>query len=191
MNSELNMVKLLRIFLGLFGVTLAISILFLGMRAVLDVGGSCAEGGPYQIAVHCPKGTAWMIPLSIFVGLGSAALYLVSLPSGAPNIALFFWSGLFGALGWNFLEYGLKPPMDISWLICGIVFEIMALGPLLLLGRNGLREMFWGGETSFSFTTNSRERVTLSGTQKRNILLIHLIAISAGIWLGVWLYGHA
>ena len=43
---------------GVAGIAAGITLLFLGMRAVMDVGGMCAEGGPYVIEQHCPEGAA-------------------------------------------------------------------------------------------------------------------------------------
>ena len=35
-----------------------LTVLFLCMRSVMDIGGSCASGGPYEIANPCPAGFA-------------------------------------------------------------------------------------------------------------------------------------
>jgi len=40
---------------------ISLTILFLGMRSVLGVGGFCAEGGPCETAVHCPSGKDWSV----------------------------------------------------------------------------------------------------------------------------------
>ena len=63
----------------------------------------------------------------------STASRLGGIWAAAP---LFAWSGLFLALGWNFLDYGLfNPPGDETviwgWLICGVIFVAMGLAPLL------------------------------------------------------------
>jgi hypothetical protein len=125
--------------LGAAGVAASITVLFMGMRAVLDVGGFCAEGGPYEIQTHCPEGTAVLVPLAIFAGLGSAALMgwkgsQIGSPFG--SLVALAWPALFISLGWNFLEYGLWPPPpgtgpEWGWLIPGVIFEIMGIVPLL------------------------------------------------------------
>src|SRR5215213_3880915 len=80
---------------------LAVSLVwtFLGMRSVMDVGGSCAEGGPYEIATPCPHGAVLLsvaIPVLIISAmLGSAMALLVR----APNLLLPMWAALFGSLG--------------------------------------------------------------------------------------------
>jgi hypothetical protein len=102
---------------------------FLGMRAVMDVGGSCAEGGPYEIATPCPNGAVLLsvaIPVMILSAmLGSGMALLVR----APNLLLPMWTALFGSLGWNFLEYGFTTDDGLvwGWVVCGVVFELMAL----------------------------------------------------------------
>jgi hypothetical protein len=125
--------------LGVAGLAASITVTFLGMRAVLDVGGFCAEGGPYQIQTHCPEGTALLLPLAVFTGLGSAALMgWKGAQIGSPfgSLVALAWPALFISLGWNFLEYGLWPPppdtgLQWGWLIPGVIFEIMGIVPLL------------------------------------------------------------
>ena len=104
---------------------------FLGMRAVMDVGGACASGGPYVSAQPCPSGTGLLsvgIPLMMvaaFVGSGLA----MSLQ--APTLLLPMWWLVFGTLGWNFLEYGaFSGDLAWGWIVCGVVFELMALPAL-------------------------------------------------------------
>jgi hypothetical protein len=124
---------------GIGGLALCITLVFLGMRAVMDVGGACADGGPYVSAQSCPDGSTPALLLAIF-GLflfgGIGAVYgsrVGGIWGAAPLLA---WSGLFLSLGWNFLDYGLfNPPGDETviwgWLVCGVVFVAMGLAPLL------------------------------------------------------------
>jgi hypothetical protein len=126
---------------GVAGLAASLTVLWLGMRAVMDVGGYCAEGGPYVIDVHCPDGVALLIPLSIFLGLGAAALAGIkgaALGGGWGAIVLLAWPALFISLGWNFLEYAFNPPGDEGgivwgWLIPGVLFVLMGAFPLLAL----------------------------------------------------------
>jgi hypothetical protein len=101
---------------------------YLSMRAVMNVGGACADGGPYVSAQPCPDGTiliAVAVPmLIIFSMVGTVSASTV----GAPNLLVPMWGGLFGSLGWNFLEYAFKgPDLVWGWLVCGVVFWGMAL----------------------------------------------------------------
>lgn len=107
--------------------------LFRGMRAVMDIGGSCASGGPYVSAQPCPDGAAVMLSVAVPVMLVAAfAGSWIAAPLGAPVLLLPMWWLLFGSLGWNFLEYGaFDGDLVWGWLICGVLFELMALPALL------------------------------------------------------------
>jgi len=101
---------------------------YLSMRAVMNVGGACADGGPYVSAQPCPDGSiliAVAVPaLIIFAMIGTVSASGV----GAPNLLVPMWGVLFGTLGWNFLEYSFKGPDIVwGWLVCGVVFWAMAL----------------------------------------------------------------
>ena len=101
---------------------------YFSMRAVMGVGGACADGGPYVSAQPCPGGAfliAFAIPLMIIAAMvGSAVAISVS----APNLLIPMWAFLFGSLGWNFLEYGFTTEGGLiwGWIICGVVFWAMA-----------------------------------------------------------------
>ena len=52
----------------------------------------------------------------------------------APNLLLPMWFLLFASLGWNFLEYGIfRGDVEVGWIVCGVVFELMALPVLFLI----------------------------------------------------------
>jgi hypothetical protein len=117
------------IWLVLAVVTLATTLTwtFLSMRAVMNVGGTCASGGPYLTAQQCPSGAdmiAWAIPLMLVATLGgSVAAAMVS----APNLLVPMWAFLFGFLGYNFLDFAFAGGINVGWLLCGIMFELFAL----------------------------------------------------------------
>ena len=114
--------------------TLAMTWVFLSMRAVMDIGGTCASGGPYEIATPCPDNVAVLmtlgIPLMVVCAIAGSA---VAIGLGAPNLLLPMWWLLFGSLGWNFLEYGLfNGDVVWGWVVCGVLFEAMAIPALLI-----------------------------------------------------------
>ena len=113
---------------------------YLTMRSVMNVGGACADGGPYVSAQPCPDGS-WLIAIAIPLLIIFSMLGTVTASSvGAPNLLVPMWGVLFGTLGWNFLEYAFKgPDLVWSWLVCGIVFWLMAL-PAFVLMLSQLRD---------------------------------------------------
>ena len=97
------------------------------MRSVMNVGGSCADGGPYVSAQPCPDGSfliAVAIPVMLITAMvGSAAAMSIN----APNLLVPMWGVLFGSLGWNFLEFAFKGDDIVwGWLVCGVMFWLMA-----------------------------------------------------------------
>jgi len=146
---------------GIAGLAASLTILWLGMRAVLGVGGFCAEGGPYVIAHHCPGSTAWLIPVAVFAGLGSAGLMgWEGSKLGSPWAALIglAWPALFISLGWNFLEFAFFPPegmagIQIGWLIPGVLFVIMGAVPLIGFMPGGKSWKSDAGDATFAFAT--------------------------------------
>ena len=123
---------------GVAGLACSITVLWYGMRAVLDVGGFCASGGPYRIDVVCPDAVIATTPLSIFGGLVSLGLMLwggSALGGSWIGLAFLAWPALFISLGWNFLQHGLFPQDGgwvWSWLFCGALFVLMGAVPLVI-----------------------------------------------------------
>jgi hypothetical protein len=120
--------------------TTSITLLYLGMRAVMDVGGACADGGPYVTAQPCPSGTPLAMVGGMF-GLFAAAGLIVWFGSrispAAVSIVALGWPALFIALGWNFLDYAFHPPIGEptpvwGWLIPGVLFWIMGITPIVV-----------------------------------------------------------
>jgi hypothetical protein len=116
-------------------VAACLTIVFLAMRSVMDIGGFCAEGGPYEIETHCPKGTPGLLMGGIWIGVIAAFAYVWQASRyRALNLGGLLWPALFLSLGWNFLEYGVSPPFEgglaWGWLIPGGVFVLMGGLPL-------------------------------------------------------------
>lgn len=121
---------------ALAGVACALTLLYLGMRAVMDVGGFCASGGAYEIRQECPQGIPAVMVGSIWGGLVFAGIYAWQVfRHGIPNFVSLLWSALFLSLGWNFLDYAFTSSLSDGvvwgWLICGVVFVLMGALPLL------------------------------------------------------------
>ena len=152
MRARRVIVKAILLTLGTLVFVVCLTMVYKSMRSVMDIGGSCASGGPYDIARPCPKGVGWMMTVGIFgMFIGAGISLLGVFPQGGPRPYVFAWSALFLALGWNFLDYGFDPPgggTSASWLICGFVFVAMGGVPLLfLLSPRAARWSFWGPNT--------------------------------------------
>jgi hypothetical protein len=135
--------------------TMCLTLVFLGMRAVLDVGGACADGGPYVSRQSCPDGAALALFGGVF-GLFAAAGLVIWFGSrlGGRWVSLVFlgWPALFISLGFNFIQYGIDPPGDfagLEWgfLVPGVMFWVMG-GVPLLLGVAGWRAATSGRSSS-------------------------------------------
>ena len=145
---------------SLAGVACGLTMVYLSMRAVMDVGGFCAEGGPFEIETHCPQGVPGVMVGSLWGGIILAGVYAWQV----FGIACPASSGCCGrrsslSLGWNFLEFAFDPPgtqggVVWGWLICGIMFMLMGGLPLIVMlpatvralraSGNGRRVGRWG-----------------------------------------------
>jgi hypothetical protein len=156
-----------------FVVVVALTWTFLGMRSVMDVGGTCAEGGPYEIAQPCPNGALLLsaaIPaLLIAAMLGSAFATLV----GAPSLLVPMWGLLFGSLGWNFLEYGFEDGPIWGYIVPGVMFEAMAL-PAVVVIVAGRR---------FGMASRARDaEASPQLTWYLGYLILGVVGLVAGTW---------
>ena len=183
-------------FVGVLGVSAALTVLFFSMRAVMEIGGSCASGNvPYQISRPCPTGVPGLMVGSIFLGLLFLALYALS--AVGPNLTLLAWPALFLSLGWNFLDYGVNPPDGSSgvvwgWLLCGVVFMLMGGLPLIfwimamIRGRDSRAMRAHASLTGRSAVTGGGR---LEGRSLwRYGLVLQLVAIGLGIWIGTEIF---
>ena len=165
--------RLYRTFAGyLAGVALGtacLTLVFLGMRSVMAIGGACAEGGPYVPVQPCPDGAALALFAGAFGLFGAAGLMIwFGSRLGGRYVFLVFlgWPALFISLGFNFLQYGLNPPPGGSapewgFLIPGVIFWIMGFGPLLFVAW-GWRAARSGRPTASSAVVVNRLRESVS-----------------------------
>jgi hypothetical protein len=161
---------------GIVLFTASLTVLWRSMRAVMDIGGYCASGGPYEIAVECPQGVDILLFLSIWVGLAGLALVALfggRIGPGFAGVAALAWPALFLSLGWNFLEYGVSSPggPELGWLIPGVLFLLMG-GVPLWFGIRAMRGSIRRPGTTLPFgaslapapTSDDRARASTAGT---------------------------
>jgi hypothetical protein len=121
-----------------FGLAASITFLWLGMRAVMDIGGVCADGGPFVPRQSCPDGVPLVMTLGMFGIFGFGGLgFFAGAAVGGPwvSLPLLAWPGVFLSLGWNFLEYAFVFEEEAGgpiwgWLIPGVMFVLMGAVPL-------------------------------------------------------------
>ncbi len=142
--------------------TLCFALLFQSALVVIGLGGSCASGGPYEIAVECPENVAAFTPLSIFGGLAAVGIALIFAQGfGTPLPA---WS-------WAVLFVGLSVPFAIGGGVTGYVlcalFVVMGLVPIVLELRANPLRTFIGSSTApgeaFVFSEGSRRSLMSMG----------------------------
>jgi hypothetical protein len=120
--------------------------------------GTCASGGPYEVARECPDGTArvgLMIPAGIIVLLVGAWIYSgrgtapgSSRPPRNELLVVWVWTGIFWSLAAGcFLgvwgpDANPGPGGELGGLIVGFLFVPMGAGGFLTLGfgRGGRRD---------------------------------------------------
>jgi hypothetical protein len=157
--------------------------LYWPMRDVMDVGGSCAEGGPYVIQTHCPEGSTTFLTLGLPLFMAAVFVGFVAVTMHAPLPVFPGWALLFGALGWNFFDYGFHADPSgrpvVSWLVCGVVFWLMALPAVVIfVGWPVLRSRF----TATRVRLDERSPDVLVPDAVWTPLYLVLLAI--GWWLG-------
>ena len=168
-STPLPVMRVAGYLLGIAGLAFCIALLWLGMRAVMDLGGFCASGGPYEIRVECPDAVVASTPLSILGGFLSAGLILWGGSAlGASWMSLVFlaWPAIFLSLGWNFLEYGFFPPDGgwvWSWIFCGVLFVLMGAIPLVAV-VGSVRDANDGARAYASGRVVVRPRPTTAGS---------------------------
>lgn len=131
------------VFVGAAGFTACLTAVYSAMRdLMINSGGVCASGGPYQInpGQVCSTGQTALLMGGIVGGLIFSAILVggSSWYGGVKlsGVGLLLWAALFGALGYNFIELGFNPPESLAsgatgWIIAGVVFWLMALGGLI------------------------------------------------------------
>jgi hypothetical protein len=111
------------------GVVVALTTLFMSMRSVMDIGGTC---GSIESERACPGNVAGLLPGAIWGGLIFTGLYvLVTFKFKVPSLVSLIWPALFLSLAYNFFDYGVRDGVQGGWIVCGIVFTLMGAVPLL------------------------------------------------------------
>ena len=166
---DASLVRVLGSGLGWYLFGLSMTLLQLSTLTVVSIGGSCASGGPYQIAVPCPESVAAFAPLSVFGGLIAVGLWVYLAQGFGMPLPVWAWTILFCGLGALFLA-AFFATGDPVGLILGIMFEIMGLVPLVIELRGSAQRVFVGqvSATGRQFYEGDRARTTLMSRRSPN-----------------------
>jgi hypothetical protein len=122
------------------GVAASITLFQLGMRALMGIGGTCAEGGGYLTRVSCPSGTVFMGPAVIGWLLFSFGFGVVT---GLVSVALLSFGVFMLALAMTIFGAafpGQGHPVQVTGIIMFIMFGAFGSIPFIAGGR-GL--LYW------------------------------------------------
>lgn len=190
-----------------FVFALSFTLLFQVSFSVMALGGSCASGGPYEIAVECPDAVAMFAPLSIFMGLAAVGIGMFFARGFGTPLTTWAWPILFCGLGGAFLYefFGTGDPVG---LIIGAMFEIMGVIPLILEFRGSPQRVLLGLRNAsgarFYEGERARRSILSPGTPNPEgavpptagdwLLALAITAVFAflGYWVaGLWFAGVA
>lgn len=183
-----------------FGFALSFTLLFQVSLSVMAIGGSCASGGPYEIAVECPDSVAVFAPVSIFMGLFAVAIGAFFARGFGTPLTTWAWPILFCGLGGVFL-LAFFSSGDPVGLIIGGLFELMGIAPLIIEFRGSLQRVLLGQRAAngAQFYEGERARRSLMSPRAPNPdgairptighWLLALAVTIGSVFLGYWVAG--
>jgi hypothetical protein len=191
--SPAFVIRVAGLLVGHLGFSFCLTCLFLAMRGVMRLGGYVASGGPYVIAHPAPD-WIWLVPTSILAGAFFIILNtVIGRAVGGISLLALVWPATFLSLGWNFLEFGLRPPAGAqglvwAWLVCGILFVLMGGIPAFIylnLFVMSLRGRVIEAGSCGSLPSGEG----LGGTARTGLLLVQLAMLALGVALGIMFFG--
>lgn len=185
---------------GWFAGALALTLLYQAVSELAALGGFCARGGPFEIAVECTDAIVVFAPTSIVGGLAAVFLGALLAQGFGTLVLAFAWPALFSSLAVVFLRTFFVSG-DPTGLLIGIMFVLMGLTPLVvglraapqrvLLGRvDAQGRPFWEAHPARAHLLSLR-RPPEPGENHPSIgdwmlsLGIAIVASAGGIALGV------
>jgi hypothetical protein len=149
--------------------SLSFSLLYQSTVGVMQLGGSCASGGPYEIAVQCPDNVALFAPLSIFGGLIAVGIAIAFAQGFGTPLTTWAWPILFVGLGSAFMLAFIFG-QDILGLLLGGMFIVMGLVPIVLELRGSPQRVFLGqfAVNGAQFFEGDRARRTMMSPNQPN-----------------------
>lgn len=149
--------------------------------ALMLLGGSCASGGPYVIAVPCPPAVTIIIPWAIFAML--AVVFAASATQRGFGTPLHAWAWPlgFGGLGLTMLA-AVVATGRLWFAISGVMFLLFA-APVVVSEWKTSPLRWLGGETDVH-----GQPIRPEPGQAVIAVALTLAAAGAGAWLGWTLF---
>jgi hypothetical protein len=122
-----------------FGFTL----LYQSSAILSGLGGFCASGGPFVIETECPDVLIWSFPVGFFAVFIAWGIALFFQRGFAAPVLVWGWPILFVGLGIEFFM-SIATGMVVVGIVCGTLFVIMGLVPLIFELRAGPRRIILG-----------------------------------------------
>ena len=140
------------------------TVLYQAAALLSGIGGFCADGGPYVIATHCPAVLDWAFPVGFIGTFLAAVIGLVFQRGFAAPVIVWAWPIVFVGLG---IEFFLSIPTSGVFvaILCGTLFVVMGLAPLLFELRGGPARLILGRANvrDIPFTRPKKARRTFYG----------------------------
>lgn len=161
------------------------TIFALGLVGVIAIGGTCADGGPYVIAVHCPENTDILTLGGVYGGLGAVFVSMFVARTFGTRIIL-AWTILFLGLAIPFLLAGLP------FVVIGVFIVVMAIAPLVIDWRAAGPQRTFLGITDatgrrFRERDGARASFLAPGSPNPDDAVVPTArdwALSLGLWIG-------
>lgn len=125
--------------LFMFGFTL----MYQSASILSGIGGFCASGGPYVIETECPDALIWSFPVGFFSVFISWGIGLALQRGFSAPVIVWGWPILFVGLGINFFLWIGSGAVFVG-ILCGTLFVLMGLAPLVFELRAGPRRVVLG-----------------------------------------------
>ncbi len=107
-------------------ITLLAGLFLLSATGLWALGGTCAEGGPFEIQRRCPPGPGAILALGLPAELILIFIYAGFKPKAWPSLTLWFFPVAFIGFGIMFIASAFSAPIGI-W-VFSILIGLMMIG---------------------------------------------------------------
>ncbi|MCU1417801.1 MAG: hypothetical protein JWP32_1975 [Schumannella sp.] len=123
--------------------TFCFTLLYQASGVLSGLGGFCASGGPYVIETPCPDTVVWAFPVGFIGVVLSWGIGLYLQRGFSAPVIVWGWPILFVGLGIQFF-FMIALGAVLVGILCGTLFVLMGLAPLVFELRAGPRRVILG-----------------------------------------------